>query len=81
MIRCRGGCLSLPFLLDPHSVVDPGGCHWRMPPEGPDSFVLTYKFFETELPRELASPLQGWRPPTGNPGSAADTGSYFPHCT
>ena len=43
----------------------------RAPPKGPDSFVLTYKFFETELPRELATPLRGWRPPTGNPGSAA----------
>ena len=30
------------------SVADPGGCRRRAPPpKGPDSFVLTYKFFET----------------------------------
>ena len=31
------------------------------PPKGPDSFVLTYKFYETLPCGELA-------PPTGNPG-------------
>ena len=42
------------------------------PPMGPDSFVLTYKFFETRPPRELVPPLRGRRPPTGNLGSATD---------
>ena len=47
------------------TVADPGGGvpPARAPPKGPDSFVLTYKFFETEPPRELAPPLRGWRPP------------------
>ena len=27
-------------------VADPGGRCWHMPPTGPDSFILTYKFFE-----------------------------------
>ena len=41
------------------------------PPTGPDSFVLTYKFFETKPPRELAPPPSRLAPPpTGNPGSA-----------
>ena len=34
------------------------GC--RRPPKGPDSFVLTYNFFETEPPRELAPPPPPW---------------------
>ena len=29
------------------SVADPGGAAGACPPTGPDSFVLTYKFFET----------------------------------
>ena len=29
------------------AVADPGERRWRAPPTGPDSFVLTYKFFET----------------------------------
>ena len=48
----------------------------RTPPKGPDSFVLTDKFFETEPPRELR-PLRGWRPPTGNPGSATVYEVFF----
>ena len=35
-----------------------GGATGACPPKGPDSFVLTYKFFETELPRELAPPYE-----------------------
>ena len=37
--------------------VDPGGTPLvPPPPKGAESFVLTYKCLETELPRELASP-------------------------
>ena len=37
--------------------------HWQMPgarppPQGPDSFVLTYKIFETLPPRESTPPLR-----------------------
>ena len=53
------------------SVADPGGAASAHPPKGPDSFILTYKFFETELPRELVPPYEVGAPPTGNPGSAA----------
>ena len=28
------------------SLADPGGRTWRAPPKGPNSFVLTYKFYE-----------------------------------
>ena len=48
-----------------------GGAAGARPPKGPDSFVLTYKFFETEPPRELAPPYEVGAPPAGNPGSAA----------
>ena len=49
-----------------------GHC-WCMPPKGPDSFILTYKFFEMKLPRELVPPYEvGTSPPTGNPGSTTD---------
>ena len=60
------------------------GCtHWwiqgaghtrRIPPKGPNSFLLTYKFFETQPRRESAPPLRGCPPPPmGNPGSATGT--------
>ena len=52
-------------------MADPGGTTGA-PPKGPDSFILTYKYFETYLPRELAPPLTRMAPPTGNPGSVAD---------
>ena len=29
-----------------NTVADPGGHHQRAPPMGPDSFILTYKFFK-----------------------------------
>ena len=63
-----------------HSVADPGGAASTHPPKGPDSFILTYKFFEMEPPQELASPLQGLCPPTGNPGSAAAGDQYREIC-
>ena len=45
-------------------VADPGGVPpARAPPKGPDYFVLTYKFFETEPPRELAPPPTRLAPP------------------
>ena len=40
------------------ALADLGGRAPRMPPKGPDSFVLTYKIFETLPPR-------GGRPPRG----------------
>ena len=42
------------------------------PPKGPDSFVLTYKIFETKPPRESTSPYEVHAPPTGNPESATE---------
>ena len=54
------------------AVADPGGCRRRTsPPKGPDSFVLTYKIFRNGAASGVGAPLRGWRPPTGNPGSAA----------
>ena len=39
-------------------------------PKGPDSFILTYNYFETQAHRELVSPYHVGAPPTvGNPGS------------
>ena len=35
------------FFDIPKTLADPGGAARRAPPKGPDSFVLTYKFFET----------------------------------
>ena len=34
-------------ITSPVTVADPRGCRRRAPPKGPDSFVLTYKIFET----------------------------------
>ena len=34
-------------LVQGKAVADPGGAAGARPPMGPDSFVLTYKFFET----------------------------------
>ena len=45
--------------------------------QSPDSFVLTYKIFETKPPRESTSPLRGPHPPTGNPGSATEKDQDF----
>ena len=43
----------------------------RTPPKGPDSFILTYKFFETEPPWDLVPPYEVGAPPMGNPRSTA----------
>ena len=47
----------------------------RMPPspKGPDSFVLTYNFFEMQAPRESVPPYEV-DTPMGNPGSATGEG-------
>ena len=34
------------------------GCRGHTPPKGLDSFTLTYKIFETQLPRESAPPYE-----------------------
>ena len=48
-----------------------GGVPGAHPLKGPDSFVLTYKMFETYPPREsMPPPYEVHAPPTGNPGSA-----------
>ena len=40
-------------------MADPGGgAAGTHPPKGPDSFLLTYKIFETEPPQELAPPYE-----------------------
>ena len=43
-----------------YPLVDPReeGITYACPPKGPDSFVLTYKIFETQPCRELAPPLR-----------------------
>ena len=53
------------------TLADLGGVPSAHPPKGPDSFVLTYKIFETLPPQESMPPYEVHAPPpTGNPGSA-----------
>ena len=47
-------------------VADPGA-HRVHTPTGPNSIILTHKFYETF---GVSNPLRGWYPSTGNPGSA-----------
>ena len=54
-----------------------GGAAGARPPTGPDSFVLTYKFFEMQPSRELAPPYEVGAPPKGNPGSATASKNIF----
>ena len=43
----NAGCANKPGVIYPRALEDLGGRAWRTPPKGPDSFVLTYKIFET----------------------------------
>ena len=75
-----GGSRMAPPSSCPHfhiSLADlVGACPLHAPPKGPDSFVLTYKIFETSPPQESTSPpTRSTPPPTGNSGSAT---AYFP---
>ena len=41
-------CLVFRYIRKTYTVADPGGAPpARIPPKGPDSFILTYKFFKT----------------------------------
>ena len=61
-----------------------GGRHWSVPtlppappppPAGPNSFIFAYVSAEKCPCQRLAPPQTGRRPLTGNPGSAAASGS------
>ena len=62
-----------PYRFGSKTLADLGGRARRTPPPtGPDSFVSTYKIFETYPPWESTPPLRGPRPPYGK--------SWICHC-
>ena len=67
MRRQAFGTLLCTFLL---AVADPGASPAPPPSTGPNSFVFSSISTEKLVRRGQRPPL-GWRPPTGNPGSAA----------
>ena len=46
-----------PLRIPTSALADPGGAASTRPSKGPDSFVLTYKFYEMQPHWELATPL------------------------
>ena len=54
------------------TLADPRGTPGARPPKGPDSFVLTYNFFQNVTISGVGVPLRGWRPSCGK--------SWIRHC-
>ena len=52
-----------------------GVCLAHALPMGPNSFVFAYIFGKKYLRQRSTPPIMGARPPTGNPGSATESGT------
>ena len=63
---------SLHFINVHLAVADSGGVPpAHAPPEGSRFFRFDIQNFRNVAASGVGAPLRGWRPPTGNPGSAA----------
>ena len=72
-------CMSKRKNPDPYETVCSGGSRGgaagtRPPPQGSRFFCFDIQNFRNIAASGVGTPLRGWRPPMGNPGSATGMG-------